>query len=108
MRPTGQAATRRPARPRSVPPDAMGLPEAGAKALGRLAPRDASAYTRFGLSALRRSPTVARIETRRGGVAEWLKAHAWNACIPETVSRVRIPLPPPYRSPIQSDSVRDF
>jgi hypothetical protein len=28
-------------------------------------------------------------------VAEWLKAHAWKVCIRETVSRVRIPLPPP-------------
>jgi hypothetical protein len=25
-----------------------------------------------------------------------LKAHAWKVCIRETVSRVRIPLPPPY------------
>ena len=32
---------------------------------------------------------------RSGGVAERLKAHAWKACIRETVSRVRIPLPPP-------------
>ena len=31
-----------------------------------------------------------------GGVAEWLKAHAWKACIRETVSWVRIPLPPPH------------
>ncbi len=31
----------------------------------------------------------------RGEVAEWLKAHAWNACIRATVSRVRIPLSPP-------------
>src|SRR4029077_1462820 len=31
-----------------------------------------------------------------GGVAERLKAHAWKVCIRETVSRVRIPLPPPY------------
>lgn len=30
-----------------------------------------------------------------GQVAEWLKAHAWNACIRETVSRVQIPLCPP-------------
>ena len=29
-----------------------------------------------------------------GEVAEWLKAHAWNACIGETLSRVRIPLSP--------------
>ena len=33
--------------------------------------------------------------TQNGGVAEWLKAHAWKVCIRETVSRVRIPLPPP-------------
>ena len=30
-----------------------------------------------------------------GGVAEWFKARAWKVRIPETVSRVRIPLPPP-------------
>ncbi len=30
-----------------------------------------------------------------GEVAEWLKAHAWNACIWGTISRVRIPLSPP-------------
>ena len=34
--------------------------------------------------------------TLTGGVAEWLKAHAWKACIRETVSWVRIPLPPPH------------
>src|SRR3546814_233231 len=30
-----------------------------------------------------------------GGVAEWLKAHAWKVCRGESLSRVRIPLPPP-------------
>ena len=30
-----------------------------------------------------------------GEVAEWSKAHAWNACRRATVSRVRIPLSPP-------------
>jgi hypothetical protein len=34
-----------------------------------------------------------------GQVAEWLKAHAWNACIRATVSRVRIPLCPPFLFP---------
>ena len=29
-----------------------------------------------------------------GEVAEWLKAHAWKACIRETVSGVRIPSSP--------------
>ena len=29
-------------------------------------------------------------------MAEWLKAHAWKACIRATVSWVRIPLPPPH------------
>src|SRR5436190_7818238 len=40
-----------------------------------------------------RAPAVCE---RRGGMAEWLKAHAWKACIRATVSWVRIPLPPPY------------
>src|SRR5690349_7150058 len=30
-----------------------------------------------------------------GQVAEWLKEHAWKACIPARVSRVRIPPCPP-------------
>src|SRR4051812_14768776 len=28
-------------------------------------------------------------------MAEWLKAHAWKACVRESVPWVRIPLPPP-------------
>src|ERR1700739_3642673 len=31
----------------------------------------------------------------RGEMAEWLKAHAWKACVRETVPWVRIPLSPP-------------
>ena len=31
----------------------------------------------------------------RGGMAERLKAHAWKACVRESVPWVRIPLPPP-------------
>ena len=31
-----------------------------------------------------------------GEMAEWFKAHAWNACIGATLSWVRIPLSPPY------------
>src|SRR5436190_12370644 len=40
-------------------------------------------------------PSAAPGKNGHGGVAEWLKAHAWRACIRATVSRVRIPLPPP-------------
>jgi hypothetical protein len=29
-------------------------------------------------------------------VAEWSKAHAWKVCRRVTVSRVRIPVCPPY------------
>ena len=38
-------------------------------------------------------------------MAEWLKAHAWKACIRETVPWVRIPLPPPptQDSPVLCD-----
>jgi hypothetical protein len=31
-------------------------------------------------------------------MAEWLKAHAWKVCIPQKVSRVRIPLSPPPKT----------
>ena len=30
-----------------------------------------------------------------GEMAEWLKAHAWKACLGETLTRVRIPVSPP-------------
>src|SRR3954466_6938899 len=33
---------------------------------------------------------------QNGEVAEWLKAHAWKACLGETLTRVRIPPSPPY------------
>jgi hypothetical protein len=33
-----------------------------------------------------------------GEVAEWLKAHAWKACLLERVTRVRIPVSPQKRS----------
>src|SRR5450432_3663763 len=39
-----------------------------------------------------------------GGVAERLKAHAWKVCMRETVSRVRIPPPPPRYKSLISDS----
>jgi hypothetical protein len=31
----------------------------------------------------------------QGEMAEWLKAHAWKACLGETLTWVRIPLSPP-------------
>ena len=35
-------------------------------------------------------------ERASGEMAEWLKAHAWKACVRETVPWVRIPLSPPF------------
>src|SRR5215217_4009155 len=37
-------------------------------------------------------------ERASGEMAEWLKAHAWKACVRETVPWVRIPLSPPAES----------
>jgi hypothetical protein len=34
-----------------------------------------------------------------GEVSEWLKEHAWKVCIPERVSRVRIPPSPQIHCP---------
>src|SRR5690606_29105233 len=42
------------------------------------------------------SPPDASGPRWNGQVAEWLKAHAWNACIGATLSRVRLPLCPPH------------
>jgi hypothetical protein len=39
-------------------------------------------------------------------MAEWLKALAWKACIRETVSWVRIPLPPPDNIDIIDSSAK--
>ena len=36
---------------------------------------------------------------RAGEMAEWLKAHAWKACLLERVTWVRIPLSPPVFNP---------
>ena len=35
---------------------------------------------------------------KNGEMAEWLKAHAWKACLGETLTWVRIPLSPPVSS----------
>jgi hypothetical protein len=39
------------------------------------------------------------LEANRGEMAEWLKAHAWKACLLERVTWVRIPLSPPVLDP---------
>src|ERR1700712_4710546 len=51
-----------------------------------------------------RSQSLAKVvlalqERATGEMAEWLKAHAWKACVRETVPWVRIPLSPPSRLP---------
>ena len=40
-----------------------------------------------------------------GGVAEWLKAHAWKACVGKNLPRVRIPPPPPVAISFSSESL---
>src|SRR5262249_41245311 len=41
----------------------------------------------------------------QGEVAEWSKAHAWNACRRATVSRVRIPPSPPLLAIISANTL---
>ncbi len=54
-------------------------------------------YTKFAVcSRLPLAKTLMpRQERASGEMAEWLKAHAWKACVRETVPWVRIPLSPP-------------
>ena len=47
-----------------------------------------------------------RLQSFSGEMAEWLKAHAWKACIRETVSRVRIPLSPPCFEQVRESAVQ--
>ena len=42
--------------------------------------------------------TVLGIGASAGEMAEWFKAHAWKACVRESVPWVRIPLSPPIQS----------
>ena len=44
-------------------------------------------------------------ERASGEMAEWLKAHAWKACVRETVPWVRIPLSPPERTPVRPEDI---
>ena len=69
----------------------------GAPGLRLLAPqsRHGPLLARAARPVLCASPSLFSIEARAGGVAERSKAHAWKVCIRETVSRVRIPPPPP-------------
>ena len=39
---------------------------------------------------------MSQVPTCAGEMAEWLKAHAWKACLGETLTWVRIPLSPPF------------
>jgi len=47
-----------------------------------------------------RRPTARKLLILNGEMSEWLKEHAWKACVGEILPRVRIPLspPPPSRS----------
>ena len=40
-------------------------------------------------------PAPSERSESRGEMSEWLKEHAWKACVGETLPRVRIPLSPP-------------
>ena len=42
-----------------------------------------------------------------GEMAEWFKAHAWNACIGATLSWVRIPLSPPIKVMIKFNAKQE-
>src|SRR5258708_32289654 len=79
------------------------FPVQGAKSKPRRWPERRKLYSLF--NRLRKSKgawpqslakrLVPRQEKASGEMAEWLKAHAWKACVRETVPWVRIPLSPP-------------
>ena len=64
------------------------------KCLGALALR-ALVSTRYPATVPNIPPGKSRSQLTQGEMAEWLKAHAWKACLGETLTWVRIPLSPP-------------
>ena len=66
-----------------------------------------SSHGRWRGLSLHGAPLYCARRTVPGGMAEWLKALAWKACIRETVSWVRIPLPPPAKYPSTSIHVHN-
>src|SRR5229473_8163952 len=46
------------------------------------------------------------VSVHPGEMAEWLKAHAWKACLGETLTWVRIPLSPPVFQLLTDRTIR--
>ncbi len=46
-------------------------------------------------SLILKRPVVSERSESNGEMSEWLKEHAWKACVGETLPWVRIPLSPP-------------
>ena len=68
----------------------------------RLIDKNSSVY----IAPFRRFAPIRARTPKKGQVAEWFKAHAWNACVRESVPWVRIPPCPPYPSFFNIDSNR--
>jgi hypothetical protein len=82
----GRIPVQGPAKRRSSGPGRQKLPNEFNKLRKFLPPRPASL-----------AKSVLPLQERASGeMAEWLKAHAWKACVRETVPWVRIPLSPPF------------
>ena len=99
------AKGRKPARARTDPHAAPGRqwPARSSASLRSVTPPRSATLKAIWRSAYDiRLPSHMRLPDNRtphGEVAEWSKAHAWNACRRETVSRVRIPVCPPPKQP---------
>src|SRR5215212_5296616 len=48
--------------------------------------------------------TARKLLILNGELSEWLKEHAWKACVGETLPRVRIPLSPPIPRFVRFDA----
>src|SRR3990172_2452364 len=46
------------------------------------------------------------LDSKDGEMSEWLKEHAWKACVGETLPWVRIPLSPPAFARLRRASAR--
>ena len=84
----------------SPPQDTLQLPDFSTRRGGRVA-EGAPLLREYGVTLIEGSNPSLSAKRFRGEMAEWLKAHAWKACVPERVPWVRIPLSPPPSLPLQ-------
>ena len=75
---------------------------------GRIPVSDRGTFGGLSQSVSIRVCRLSHCPVRHGEMSEWLKEHAWKACVGETLPWVRIPLSPPPQNYLFSRNLPEF